>query len=159
MLIVSDAKAVGIAVLVHDGAGLTAAGLAEYVGYFQLAPAVLELSIPIHRTDTLYLFEITIRGCNGIHDLLIARAGLDKFNDFVGITALTLTFIGQFAAFFKRVGEVDAFMQMAAGILVGVRAVRLLVELVTVLEDVGAIFGGLATGNIAVERGETSIHL
>ena len=62
-----------------------------------------------------------------------------------------MTLIGQFAALLERVRKVDTFVQMAAGILVGVRAVRLLVELVTVLEDVGAIFRGFATGNIAVE--------
>ena len=49
-------------------------------------------------------------------------------------------------------------MQMTACVLVGVRAVRLLVELLTVLEDVGAVFGGLSTGDIAVERGETGVY-
>ena len=49
-------------------------------------------------------------------------------------------------------------MQMAACVLVGVGAVRLLVELLAVLEDVGAVFGGLSTGDITVERGEAGIY-
>ena len=50
-------------------------------------------------------------------------------------------------------------MQMTACVLVGVGAVRLLVELLTVLEDVGAVFRGLSTGDIAVKRGETGVYL
>ena len=50
-------------------------------------------------------------------------------------------------------------MQMTTCVLVGVGAVRLLVELLAVLEDVGTVFGGLSTGDITVERGEASVYL
>ena len=50
-------------------------------------------------------------------------------------------------------------MQMTACVLVGVGAVRLLVELLAVLENVGAVFRGLSTGDIAMERGEASVKL
>ena len=50
-------------------------------------------------------------------------------------------------------------MQVAASVLVGVRAIFLLVELLAVLEDVSAVFLAFAIGNITVKRGKTSVHL
>ena len=50
-------------------------------------------------------------------------------------------------------------MQMAACVLVGVGAVRLLVELLTVLEDVGAVFLTRTVSYITMKRRKTRIYL
>lgn len=67
--------------------------------------------------------------------IFIGSAGLDKFNDFISISALALPCIWQFAAFFEGIRKIDTFVQMTARVLVGIRAVRLLVKLIPVLEE------------------------
>lgn len=111
-----------------------------------------------HRADTLHLFQVTVSACNSIHNVLIGSTGFYKLNDFISVTGFALMLHGHLAAFFKGVGKVDTFMKVAAGVLVGVRAVRLLVELRAVLENIGPVFRGFTTGNVTVERGETSIN-
>ena len=159
MLVIGDTVAIGIAVLVHDRTGLAAAGLAEYVGNFQVTPGILELCVTVHRADTLHLFQVTVGAGHSVHDVLIGGTGLNQLNDFVSVTGFALMFHGHLAALLKGVRKIDTFVEVATSVLVGVGAVRLLVELRAVLEDVGAVFRGFTTGNVTVERGETSIHL
>ena len=66
---------------------------------------------------------------------------------------------GHFSALLKGIGEVNTFVEVAASVLVGVRAVRLLVELWAVLKNIGPVFRGFTTGNVTVKRGETSVNL
>ena len=158
MLVISDTVAIRITVLVHNRAGLAAASLAEYVGDFEVTPRIPKLRIPIHRTDTLHFFKVTIGTGHSVHYLLIACTGLYQINDFISITGFALLLHGHFAALFKSIGKIDTFVKMAAGVLVGVRAVRLLVEFLAVFEDVSTIFRGLTTGNVTMKRGKASVN-
>lgn len=103
VLIICDTVAIFVAVLIHDTTGLAAAGLAEYVGYFEITPAVFKLGITVHGADTLHFFNITVGRSDSINDLFIGSAAFDKLHNDISVTALTLLLNRHFAAFLKGI--------------------------------------------------------
>ena len=103
VLIIRDTVTVFIAVFIHDTTSFTAAGFTEYVGYFEVTPAVFELRITVHGADTLHFFNITVGRSDSINDLFIGSTALDKLHNDICITALSLLLNRHFAAFLKGI--------------------------------------------------------